>query len=382
MRQLKTLKNRALVTLGVLVLGLVSSSAFSQDSAPCPFADDAVIFYGSPHLFGEACGAAARKCDFSDEIKVLEGFADQADGKIQDAINDENAPRKQLDYLIDLCKKEVAEDSTSRALVKSYIKYVDYVVLAAELPESVENVKAEFPNWLSLTLIFNTNPGGLDPRNYFDKNDVEIIREDNDALVGKLLIKDRGEVKAQVFFGGAKIKDVDKYAIVASASLEKVEKKISRFQQSNEFVVKNLADGVLAKRILKRAAFEQIVKAIDESKNDDDRVRVARGILAKVESFTSVATNDDNGFIHNIVVETTDGDTAQSINDLASGGLAAVKLAGKNKENKKAEEELGLELLDAVVITRDETSVKAQVKVDFEWIKKVTTIALEKNGAK
>ena len=382
MRQLKTLKNRALVTLGVLVLGLVSSSAFSQDSAPCPFADDAVIFYGSPHLFGEACGAAARKCDFSDEIKALEGFADQADGKIQDAINDENAPRKQLDYLIDLCKKEVAEDSTSRALVKSYIKYVDYVVLAAELPEGVENVKAEFPNWLSLTLIFNTNPGGLDPRNYFDKNDVEIIREDNDALVGKLLIKDRGEVKAQVFFGGAKIKDVDKYAIVASASLEKVEKKISRFQQSNEFVVKNLADGVLAKRILKRAAFEQIVKAIDESKNDDDRVRVARGILAKVESFTSVATNDDNGFIHSIVVETTDGDTAQSINDLASGGLAAVKLAGKNKENKKAEEELGLELLDAVVITRDGTSVKAQVKVDFEWIKKVTTIALEKNGAK
>ena len=382
MKQLKTIKKRVLFALSVFALGLACSNAYSQDSAPCPFADDAVIFYGSPNLFGQACGAAARKCDFSDEIKALETLADKADGKIQSALNEEKAPRKQLDYIIDLCKKEVAEGSTSRALVKSYVKYVDYVVLAVELPENVENAKDEFPNWLSLTLIFNVNPGGLDPRNYFNKSDVEIIREDNDALVGKLLIKDHGEVKAEVFFGGVKIKDVDKYAIVASASLEKVEKKISRFQQSNEFVVKNLADGVLAKRILKRAAFEQIVKAIDESKNDDDRIRVARGILAKVESFTSVATNDDNGFIHNIVVETTDGDTAQSINDLASGGLAAVKLAGKNKENKKAEEELGLELLDAVVITRDGTSVKAQVKVDFEWIKKVTTLALEKNGAK
>ena len=382
MKQLKTIKNRALVALGVFVLGLACSNAYSQDSAPCPFSDDAVIFYGSPHLFAQACGAAARKCDFSDEIKALEVLADKADGKIQSALNEEKAPRKQLDFLIDLCKKEAAEDSTSRALVKSYVKCVDYVVLALELPESVENAKVEFPNWLSLTLIFNTNPGGLDPRNYFDKNDVEIIREDNDALIGKLLIKDRGEVKAQVFFGGAKIKDVDKYAIVASASLDKVEKKISRFQQSNEFVVKNLADGVLAKRILKRAAFEQIVKAIDESKNNDDRVRVARGVLAKVESFTSIATNNDNGFIHDIVVETVDDETAQSINDLASGGLAAVKLAGKNKEGKKVEEELGLELLDNVSVTRDGTSVKAQVKVDFEWVKKVTTLALEKNGAK
>ena len=382
MKRTNTLKKWTLVAISVVVFGIVSTNAYSQESAPCPFADDAVIFYGSPHLFGEACGAAARKCDFSDEIKALETLADKADGKIQSALNEEKAPRKQLDYLIDLCKKEVAEESTSRALVKSYVKYVDYVVLAAELPESVENVNAEFPNWLSLTLIFNTNPGGLDPRNYFDKKDVEIIREDNDALIGKLLIKDRGEVKAQVFFGGAKIKDVDKYAIVASASLEKVEKKISRFQQSNEFVVKNLADGVLAKRILKRAAFEQIVKAIDESKNDDARVRAARDVLCKIQSFTQIATNDDSAVVYNFVVETSDGETAQTLNDLAAGGLAAVKLAGKNKADKKAEEELGLELLNKIAITHDGTTVKAQVPVDFEWIKKVTTVAREKHDAK
>ena len=201
-------------------------------------------------------------------------------------------------------------------------------------------------------------------------------------MIGKLLIKDRGEVKAQVFFGGAKIKDVDKYAIVASASLEKVEKKISRFQQSNEFVVKNLADGVLAKRILKRAAFEQIVKAIDESKNDDARVRAARDVLCKIQSFTQIATNDDSAVVYNFVVETSDGETAQTLNDLAAGGLAAVKLAGKNKADKKAEEELGLELLNKIAITHDGTTVKAQVPVDFEWIKKVTTLAREKHDAK
>ena len=72
MKRTNTLKKWTLVAISVVVFGIVSTNAYSQESAPCPFADDAVIFYGSPHLFGEACGAAARKCDFSDEIKALD----------------------------------------------------------------------------------------------------------------------------------------------------------------------------------------------------------------------------------------------------------------------------------------------------------------------
>ena len=378
MKRTSFFKKLAFVSFSVLVLGLATSIAYSQESVPCPFADDDVIFYGSPNLFGKACDAAARKCDFSDEIKALEKCADAADEKIQKALNDGTAHRKQLESLIDLCKKEVGEDSATRALVKSYVKDVDYVVLAAELPEKIENPKKELPNWLSLTIIFNVNPGGLDPRNFVDTGDVEIIKEEKDTLVGKLLLKEHGETFAQVYFGGTKIKDVDKYAVVVSASCERVEKKLSRFQGSNEFVVNNLNEGVLGKRILKRAAFEKIVELIDESKNDDPRVAAARGILCKIQSVTSIATNDDAGFLHNVVVTTEDDETAQTLNDLAVGGLAAVKLAGKNKENKKAEEELGLELLDKISITRDGCEVKAQGKVDFEWIKKVTTFVREK----
>ncbi len=382
MRTKNLLTRWTLTSFCALVFAVAPLSSNAQDAVPCPFADDSVIIMDSPNLVAKVVCSGLEKSDFSEEVASLEKELDKADQKLQDALNKGDLPRKQLDYLISFAKKDSGESSATRALLKTYARYFDYVVLAAELPEEIKDVKAELPYWLTLTVIFNENPSVIDPRKLFDANDVEIIRENDKELVGKLIIRDKGTVKAEVFFGGTKIKDVDKYAVVAAASLDKVEKKISRFQQSNEFVVNNLGDGIFAKRTVKRAVFEKIANEV--KKSNDERAKVCYNILNGVNTLTLSAVESENGFVQKAVVEATNAENAKTFNDLAAGGLAAVKLAIKNKENKKAEEELALELLNKVELSyaEGEINVSGQVEVGFDFLRKVVDFAKEKHAKK
>ena len=190
-------------------------------------------------------------------------------------------------------------------------------------------------------------------------------------------IKDKGEVKETLYFGGTAIKDVDKYAIIVAKDLENLEIKLERFQQSNEIVMSNLEAGTLSKRLIKRHVFETIVSVLESADIDDERVMTAINAISKLRTVSLVVTPSDYGFVSNFTVETTDADTARMFKDIAAGALAAVKLAGQSKADKSDKDELGLALLNNVGIFNEGPFVSIKTEFTFEWIKKVTTLVLE-----
>lgn len=376
MKLFDSVKSWKLVALSLMVFGLAATSAYSQECPPnCPFIDDDVIVYVSPSTIMKAGAAAAGKCDFSAEAKVIGKAFNEADAKIQEALGAGNSACHTAEYLVSLCRKDSGKSSAVRAILESWGKYVDCVILATDLPEEIKDPKTQSPSWTTLTIVFNTNPSALDPRKFVEGVDVEVVRENDSELIGKLVTR---SCVPEVYFGGTKIVDVEKYAVVVGVSQELVEKKIARFQETNEYIVKSLEAGYVSKHVVKRAVFEEIAKAVDGIEIPDDRARVVRDVAKKVKTFKNVTVIGNGALEQIITVETVDAESAQNYADLAAGGLAAIKLAAKNKADVTPQDELGIELLSTITVARDgDNVVKSQVRYSLEWFKKLTTLVLE-----
>jgi len=369
----------ALYSAALLV---IASFAQAADEPTCPYADDAVILYCSPVSVAKAGCAMNNKYGFKEEIACVERALDKADLELQKLRdkNDANFPAEQYDYFTKALRDVTGQASTIRALICAFYTYVDGVVVALELPEfdGSSNYAQKACEGLSLSLIFNAKPSILDPRKIVPKRDeiqLEITSEETDLTTGKLTLSNSGK-KAVVYFGGVKIKDVDKYAIVFG-SKSNVAKKIDRFQKSNEFIVKRLDDsGLIDERILKTQVFETIVKAIndEEAKRDrklDDRMIAIRGVVENLKSLRFTIKADENGLKEDLNVETANEEAAQNYVDLAVGAVALAKLGAQKKDNLKEEEKFGLELLDGVNIVRDDVNFKADASISTEQLRKI-----------
>lgn len=342
-----------------------------QESTVLPFSDDSILIFDSPRFTAEFFKNAIEKNELSYDLQSLNRSLDEADKKIQKFLDENKEAQKRLDYLISFCKADSGTISVARSILKTYVKYVDGVFLTAEIPSNIESFKDEFPNWLALTLIFNDSPDVLDPRKYFDSDCIEIIRENDSDLVGKITIKDKEEVKARLFFGGSKIADLGKYVVVTSLNLENVEKKLVDFQNNGDAINKEILGDVLSRRVFKRPIFENIVKAIANSNSKDDRIKTLGNILDEVNSFSLETKGSEKGVVQVISIEADDEESSQNINDLISGGLAALKIADKNKSDKKIGEELGAELLNKTSVLRDNRIVTVSTEIGFDWIQKL-----------
>ncbi|MBQ5366257.1 MAG: hypothetical protein IIU43_02115, partial [Thermoguttaceae bacterium] len=235
---------RSLIFFGLALLAMASGALYAQDAAPCPFADDSVIVYHSPTTFG-ASGAIQEVWNDSGVQDAAKTVFDKIDSALKEAREKETSERKKsaFDYVASIFTDATHDSSYARSVFDCYFRYVDGVVLGCE---QVENIKSadDLAKSLSLTYIINTDPSGIKIDKILKKGDeYEIVKSTDAELVGKVFIKDGGEVKGEVFFGGAKVKDMNEFVIVFSASQGIVEKKLERFQNSAAFIANRLGDG-------------------------------------------------------------------------------------------------------------------------------------------
>ena len=365
------------------VVALFSVRAYAQE-VPCPFNDDSIIFYSSPTSLAKAGCAMNDKYSFQDELAVVNKLLDKADAEIAKHYNDEDFPKAQFDYYQKLFSEATGLNSFTRAALVSYFKYVDAVVVAAELGDSFKETKDKGAEPLSVTIVFNANPSALDARNYLsdDKRfDLKVTKEEENYMAGKATIEYDGDKKATVFFSGVKFKagDADKYAVIFG-SRANTEKKAERLLKSGEFFAKRLAEpGLVDERIFKEKAFKILSEAIVETRNiEDDGIKSAIKIVDSLKAARLVVNADADGFKSELCVETTDEETTQNYVDLANGGLVVLKLAATNKDELKPEEKLGLELVNSIKVVRDGVKAKATGGVSVEQLKKLFQIVKEK----
>jgi hypothetical protein len=370
----------AFAALCLLSFGIFANIADAQETK-CPFADDSVILYSSPTTLAKAGCAMNDAVGFQEELALVNQFLDKADSEVAKAYEKDDFPKKQYDYLSEVLRKASGQDSFVRSILVSYFKYVDCVVVAAELPESIDDIKSKGVEGLSLTLVFNANPGDLDPRKYLESEDLEILKEDDSTLIGKIRIRDGAEIKATIYFGGTILKDVDKYVIVVGSKAN-VEKKIERFQKTSEFVTKRLdVEGLVQENIIKEAVFAKAAGFISEKDPlTDPRAKIAVDVLSKIKGVKTRAFASKDGFKKEVVAEIADETSAQSYVDLANGSLAAVKLVATSQESLTAEQKLGLEVAGKVVFKREGSNFVANSEVSAEQIKAFLKIAKERIG--
>lgn len=335
---------RSLIFFGLALLAMTSGALYAQDAAPCPFADDSVIVYHSPTTFG-ASGAIQEVWNDSGVQDAAKTIFDKIDSALKEAREKETSERKKsaFDYVASIFTDATHDSSYARSVFDCYFRYVDGVVLGVE---QVENIKSadDLAKSLSLTYIINTDPSGIKIDKILKKGDeYEIVKSTDSELVGKVFIKDGGDVKGEVFFGGAKVKDMNEFVIVFSASQGIVEKKLERFQNSAAFIANRLGDGkVCSEYIVKPAVFERALAEL--SKKSDDRAKVACEMLKKVKSYNLKVNAVDSSLVVSSRLEAIDAEAAKSFVDLAVGAVAGAKF--KIGDSKDEGAKLALNVLN------------------------------------
>jgi hypothetical protein len=331
----------------------------------CPFADDSAIFYYSPSTIAEA-GSIAAIWQTSEFGKLFGEATDKIDAelgeKLAEAKDAADFPREKFDYLNDLLSRELGASPNASNLIQAYFKYVDGVAFAFVAPAEGE----QKPQAAALTWILRFNPAGLDLAKLCG-NDLEVLKNDGDLYMAKLTLKKDGNSET-VYLGRAKIKDLDKYAVVLADSQKTLETKLTRFQASNDFVVKRLNDeSVYAETILKTSLFERA--AVELAKADDERAQIAKTFVEKVKSLRVKKSDVDNTFVATVELEAVDAKAAKEFNDLAVGGVALLNMATAEKE-LKPEEEFALELVRSVEFKVDEETgiATATLKISADKI--------------
>ncbi|MBR4833159.1 MAG: hypothetical protein IKU86_02345 [Thermoguttaceae bacterium] len=354
------------LSVGVVALAAVASfgAVKAQD---CPFADDGAIFYYSPSTIGNAGSIAAiwktTEFDrlFGEATKKID--AELAE-KLAEVKDEDDFPREKFEYLNDLLTKELGEKPTAASMTKAYFKYVDGVAFACDAPS--ENVSKPWRN-LSLTWIVGFNPAGLDLAKLCG-DDLDVVKDEDGVYMAKLTVKKDGNSET-VYLGGVKIKDLDKYAVVLAGSQATLETKLTRFQASNDFVVKRLNDeSVYSEIILKTSLFERVaVELAKDEKNEG--AQAFKGGVEKIKSLRVKTLDVDGTFALALELEAVDAKAAKEFNDLAVGGVALLSLTSAKKE-LKPEEKFALELLKSAEFKCEKNSnaATATLKIDADKI--------------
>ena len=331
----------------------------------CPFADDSAILYYSPSTIGNV-GAVASIWQ-TEEFGVLFDKAtkkidEELAEKLAEASDEADFPKEKLDYLKDALTKALGEEPNASNLVKAYFKHVDGVALAFVAPADGETK----PQAASLTWILNFNPAGLELSKLCG-DDLEVLKNEDGVYMAKLTVK-----TDDVYLGGVKIKDLDKYAVVLADSKETLETKLTRFQASNDFVVKRLNDeSVYSEILVKTSLFERVAAELAKDEKDE-RAQALKGFVEKVKSLRVKKLDVDGTFAVSLELEAVDAKSAKEFNDLAVGGVALLSLTSAKKE-LKAEEKFALELLKSVEFKCEENSnaASATLKIDRDKVKTI-----------
>ena len=348
-----------------LALAASVASFGAVKAQDCPFADDSAIFYYSPSTIANDGSIAAiwRTEEFG---KLFGEATDKIDAelgkKLAEAKNESCFPRDEFEYLNDLLTRELGASPNASNLIQAYFKYVDGVAFAFVAPNEGE----QKPQAAALTWILGFNPAGLDLAKLCG-DDLEVLKNDGDLYMAKLTVKKDGKSET-VYLGRAKIKDLDKYAVVLADSQATLETKLTRFQASNDFVVKRLNDeSVYDEAIFKTALFERA--AAELAKADDEKAKTIKGFVEKVKSLRVKKSDVDGTFVATVELEAVDAKAAKEFNDLAVGGVALLNLATAKKE-LKPEEEFALELLRSVEFKVDEETgvATATLKISADKI--------------
>jgi|BioPla2DNA2_1021312.scaffolds.fasta_scaffold04550_8 hypothetical protein len=368
-------KIRTLLVLGMVVLGLSAGSLYAQDANLCPFSDDEVVLYSSPSTLAKL--PAIQKVWGCDEAQsALTAVFEKTDRAFAEAVENDESQKERCDYFASFIRDAAQKESFSESAFVCYFTYVDGVVLALDIPEEVKE-PVDIANGLSLTYILNENPSPLDVKKLFKEGEeLEIVKQNDKELVGKLLVKESGELKATIYFGGTKIKDMDKYVVVF-ASKEGVEKKLARFQETNAFVAERLDGTLFVDYTVSAGLFEKVAAEIEKQGDDDPNTKTACDLLKKTKSYTFQAKGIEDGVCLSSKLETADSETAQTLTDLANGGLAFIKLKAKNTTDLPKEALLGLEFIEQIEITYEEnaTEIMASLPVNIELMTKVAKLA-------
>ena len=357
------------LSLGAIALAASVASFGAVKAQECPFADDSAILYYSPSTLGNV-GAIASIWQTEEFGACFDKATKKIDAelwkKLAEAADDPNFPKEKFDYLKDALTKALGEAPNAANLVKAYFKYVDGVALAFVAPAEGEKK----PQAASLTWILGFNPAGLDLAKLCG-DDLEVLKNDGGVYMAKLTVKADGKSE-DLYLGGVKIKDLDKYAVVLADSQATLETKLTRFQASNEFVVKRLNDeSVYSELLLKTSLFERA--ATELAKNEkDERAQAVKGFVEKVKALRVKKLDVDGTFALSVELEAVDAKSAKEFNDLAVGGVALLSLTSAKKE-LKAEEEFALELLKSVEFKCEENSnaASATLKIDRDKVKTI-----------
>ena len=348
-----------------LALAASVASFGAVKAQECPFADDSAIFYYSPSTIANA-GSIAAIWQTEEFGRLFAEATDKIDAelgkKLAEAKNESCFPRDEFEYLNDLLTRELGASPNASNLIQAYFKYVDGVAFAFVAPNEGE----QKPQAAALTWILGFNPAGLDLAKLCG-DDLEVLKNDGDLYMAKLTVKKDGKSET-VYLGRAKIKDLDKYAVVLADSQATLETKLTRFQASNDFVVKRLNDeSVYDEAIFKTALFERA--AAELAKADDEKAKTIKGFVEKVKSLRVKKSDVDGTFVATVELEATNLKAAKEFNDLAVGGVALLNLATA-KKTLKPEEEFALELVRSIEFKVDEETgvATATLKISADKI--------------
>ncbi|MBQ7029168.1 MAG: hypothetical protein IJN32_02890 [Thermoguttaceae bacterium] len=358
-------------SLSVAAVALAASVASlgAVKAQDCPFADDSAILYYSPSTIGNV-GAIASIWQTEEFGACFEKATKKIDAelgkKLAEVKEKEDFPREKFDYLNDLLTRELGAAPNASNLIQAYFKHIDGVALAFVAP--LEGEKK--PQAVSLTWILNFNPAGLDLAKLCG-DDLEVLKNENGVYMAKLTIN-ADEKSETVYLGGVKIKDLDNYAVVLADSQATLETKLTRFQASNDFVVKRLNDeSVYSELLLKTSLFKRA--ATELAKNEkDERAQAVKSFVEKINSLRVKKLDVDGTFALSVELEAVDAKAAKEFNDLAVGGVALLSLTSAKKE-LKAEEKFALELLKSVEFKCEENSnaASATLKIDRDKVKTI-----------
>ena len=357
------------VAVALVALAASVASFGAVKAQECPFADDSAILYYSPSTIGNV-GAIASIWQTEEFGSCFDKATKKIDAelgkKLAEAADDPNFPKEKFDYLKDALTKALGEAPNAANLVKAYFKYVDGVALAFVAPAEGEKK----PQAASLTWILGFNPAGLDLAKLCG-DDLEVLKNDGGVYMAKLTVKADGNSE-DLYLGGVKIKDLDKYAVVLADSQATLETKLTRFQASNDFVVKRLNDeSVYSEIILKASLFERV--SAELAKDDcDEKAQVIKSIIDKIKTIRVKKADVDGALVATVELEAVDAKSAKEFNDMAAGGVAFLGLVAAKKE-LKPEEKFALELLKSVEFKCDENSnvATATLKISAETLQTI-----------
>lgn len=377
MKKTNTKRFLSACALGVGLLAASFATPNRVAAQECPFANDEVILYHSPSTLYEA-GPIPEVWRADEGRDALDALLKEIERKIDAEARDEDDFQRKLDYLEKKFKEGLGVEMSVRTVLKAYFEHIDSVVLAFDLQNDVDwssprQAKRAAREGFSLTYVVDFNPNEIDLARLFEKgDDLFVVKDEDGQYIAK--IGDDDDDDETVYVGTTKIKGLDKYAAVFAATKRAVETKLSRFQETNEFVAKRLdEEKVYSEQIIKAEIFDAIAKELD--KRDDEDAKNLKNALAKVKSAQSKAFAKDGELVLTFEAETPDEETANSLRDLAVGGIAILNLQTKDK-NLKPEEEIGVKLLKDVKFSTDDATVRAELKIGFDDLKTLTKLGV------